>query len=182
MAIIFKTVRWKNLLSTGNIFTEVDLIGSSSTLIIGENGAGKSTFIEAISYALYGRPFRKINKPQLVNSINQKNMVVELEFSIGNLEYLIRRGMKPGIFEIFQGDRMLNQDAAIKDYQDYLEKHILKLNHKSFSQIITLGASTFVPFMQLPAQHRREIIEDLLYLQVFSTMNVILMQTSQPKS
>jgi DNA repair exonuclease SbcCD ATPase subunit len=179
MAIIFKTVRWKNLLSTGNIFTEVDLIGSSSTLIIGENGAGKSTFIEAISYALYGRPFRKINKPQLVNSINQKNMVVELEFSIGNLEYLIRRGMKPGIFEIFQGDRMLNQDAAIKDYQDYLEKHILKLNHKSFSQIITLGASTFVPFMQLPAQHRREIIEDLLDLQVFSTMNVILKQKIQ---
>jgi DNA repair exonuclease SbcCD ATPase subunit len=148
-------------------------------LIIGENGAGKSTFIEAISYALYGRPFRKINKPQLVNSINQKNMVVELEFSIGNLEYLIRRGMKPGIFEIFQGDRMLNQDAAIKDYQDYLEKHILKLNHKSFSQIITLGASTFVPFMQLPAQHRREIIEDLLDLQVFSTMNVILKQKIQ---
>ena len=135
MAIIFKKVRWKNLLSTGNIFTEVDLIGSSSTLIIGENGAGKSTFIEAISYALYGRPFRKINKPQLVNSINQKNMVVELEFAIGTVEYLVRRGMKPGIFEIFQGDRMINQDAAIRDYQDYLEKNILKLNHKSFSQI-----------------------------------------------
>lgn len=179
MAIIFKKVRWKNLLSTGNIFTEVDLIGSSSTLIIGENGAGKSTFIEAISYALYGRPFRKINKPQLVNSINQKNMVVELEFAIGTVEYLVRRGMKPGIFEIFQGDRMINQDAAIRDYQDYLEKNILKLNHKSFSQIITLGASTFVPFMQLPAQHRREIIEDLLDLQVFSTMNVILKQKIQ---
>jgi DNA repair exonuclease SbcCD ATPase subunit len=179
MAIIFKKVRWKNLLSTGNIFTEVDLIGSSSTLIIGENGAGKSTFIEAISYALYGRPFRKINKPQLVNSINQKNMVVELEFAIGTVEYLVRRGMKPGIFEIFQGDRMINQDAAIRDYQDYLEKNILKLNHKSFSQIITLGASTFVPFMQLPAQHRREIIEDLLDLQVFSNMNVILKQKIQ---
>lgn len=176
MAINFKTVRWKNLLSTGNIFSEVILNESPSTLIIGENGAGKSTFIEAISYALYGKPFRKINKPQLVNTINQKNMLVELEFIIGTKEYLIKRGMKPNIFEIYVDSKMLDQDASIKDYQDYLEKHILKLNHKSFSQIVTLGSRSFIPFMQLSAQHRREVIEDLLDLQIFSTMNVLLKQ------
>ena len=176
MSIIFKTVRWKNLLSTGNIFTEVNLIDSPSTLIVGENGAGKSTFIEAISYALYGKPFRRINKPQLINTINQKNMLVELEFSIGNKEYIVRRGMKPGIFEIVQDGILVNQDAAMRDYQEYLEKNILKLNHKSFTQIITLGSRSFVPFMQLPTGQRREIIEDLLDLQIFSVMNTILKQ------
>ena len=174
MSIIFKVVRWKNLLSTGNIFTEVDLAKSPSTLIVGENGAGKSTFIEAISYALYGKPFRRINKPQLVNTINKKQLLVELEFSIGNKEYLVRRGMKPNIFEIFQDGNLVNQDAAMRDYQEYLEKTILKLNHKSFTQIITLGSRSFVPFMQLPAGQRREIIEDLLDLQIFSVMNNLL--------
>ena len=174
--IVFKVIRWRNLLSTGNLFTEVNLIDSPSTLVVGENGAGKSTLLEAVSYALYGRPFRRINKPQLINSINQKNLMVELEFSIGNKEYIIRRGMRPGVFEIFQDGILINQDAAAKDYQDYLEKNILKLNHKSFSQIITLGSRSYVPFMQLPAQHRREVIEDLLDLQIFSVMNTLLKQ------
>ena len=174
--ITFKVVRWKNLLSTGNIFTEVNLVNSPSTLIVGENGAGKSTFIEAISYALYGKPFRRINKPQLINTINQKNMLVELEFSIGNKEFIVRRGMKPNIFEIVQDGILVNQDAAMRDYQEYLEKNILKLNHKSFTQIITLGSRSFVPFMQLPTGQRREIIEDLLDLQIFSIMNTILKQ------
>lgn len=174
--IIFKTVRWKNLLSTGNVFTEIDLKSSSSTLIVGENGAGKSTFIEAIFYAMFGRPFRKINKPQLVNAINKKNLLVELEFSIGSREYMIRRGMKPNIFEIYQDGVMINQDAAIRDYQDYLEKSIFKLNHKSAGQIIILGSRSYTPFMQLSAGQRREIIEDLLDLQIFSNMNNILKQ------
>jgi DNA repair exonuclease SbcCD ATPase subunit len=172
--IYFKTVRWKNLLSTGNVFTEVKLNQSSSTLIIGENGSGKSTFVEAISFALYGKPFRKINKPLLVNSINNKNLIVEIEFSIGKKEYFIRRGLKPAVFEILVDDVLLNQEAASKDYQEILEKNILRLTHKSFSQIITLGSSTFVPFMQLPAASRREFIEDLLDIQIFSTMNILL--------
>ena len=172
--ILFKVVRWKNLLSTGNIFTEVKLNEAASTLIVGENGAGKSTFIEAISFALYGKPFRKINKPQLLNSINGKNLLVEIEFSIGKKEYLVRRGIKPNIFEIFVDGSLLNQEAKSVDYQDVLEKNVLKLSHKSFSQIITLGASTFVPFMQLPAQARRNFIEDLLDIQIFSTMNNLL--------
>lgn len=174
--IIYKTVRWKNLLSTGNVFTEIDLKSSSSTLIVGENGAGKSTFIEAIFYAMFGRPFRKINKPQLVNAINKKNLLVELEFSVGSREYMIRRGMKPNVFEIYQDGVMINQDAAIRDYQDYLEKSIFKLNHKSAGQIIILGSRSYTPFMQLSAGQRREIIEDLLDLQIFSNMNNILKQ------
>jgi DNA repair exonuclease SbcCD ATPase subunit len=141
---------------------------------VGENGSGKSTFIEAISFALYGKPFRKINKPQLVNAINNKNTVAEIEFSIGNKNYLVRRGLKPALFEIYLDDTMLNQEAASKDYQEILEKNILRLTHKSFSQIITLGSSTFIPFMQLPAQARREFIEDLLDIQIFSTMNILL--------
>ena len=172
--ILFKKVKWKNLLSTGNTFTEVVLNDTPSTLIIGENGSGKSTFIEAISFALYGKPFRKINKPQLVNSINNKALEVEIEFSIGNKEYLIRRGLKPAIFEIFVDGVLLNQEAASLDYQEILEKSILRLSHKSFSQIITLGTSTFIPFMQMPAHLRREFIEDLLDIQIFSTMNVLL--------
>ena len=172
--ILFKVVRWKNLLSTGNTFTEVKLNEAASTLIVGENGAGKSTFIEAISFALYGKPFRKINKPQLLNAINGKNLLVEIEFAIGKKEYLVRRGIKPNVFEIFVDGSLLNQEAKSGDYQDVLEKNILKLSHKSFSQIITLGASTFVPFMQLPAQARRDFIEDLLDIQIFSTMNNLL--------
>jgi len=172
--ILFKVVRWRNLLSTGNTFTEVKLNEAASTLIVGENGAGKSTFIEAISFALYGKPFRKINKPQLLNAINGKNLLVEIEFAIGKKEYLVRRGIKPNVFEIFVDGSLLNQEAKSGDYQDVLEKNILKLSHKSFSQIITLGASTFVPFMQLPAQARRDFIEDLLDIQIFSTMNNLL--------
>ena len=172
--IIFKTVRWMNLLSTGNTFTEVKLDENPSTLIIGENGAGKSTFIEAISFALYGKAFRKINKPQLINSINGKNLVCEIEFAIGKKNYMVRRGLKPSVFEITCDGQLLNQDAAAKDYQEILEKNILRLNHKSFSQIITLGSSTFIPFMQLPANQRREFVEDLLDIQIFSTMNTLL--------
>ena len=172
--IYFKTIRYKNILSTGNTFTEVRLDKDPTTLIIGQNGSGKSTFLDALSYALFGKPFRRINKPQLLNSINGKNLLVEVEFTIGSKDYLIRRGIKPGIFEIWQGDTLLNQDAAARDYQEVLEKNILKLNHKSFCQIIILGSSTFVPFMQLPQGQRRDIIEDLLDIQIFSTMNTLL--------
>lgn len=172
--IVFKTLKWKNFLSTGDVWTEMTLDSNKSTLVIGDNGAGKSTFLDALSYALYGKPFRKINKPQLINSINKKDLKVELSFQIGNHLYLIKRGMKPNLFEIWQNGTMINQDASARDYQDYLEKHILKLNHKSFSQIVVLGSSTFVPFMQLSSMHRREVIEDLLDLQIFSTMNTLL--------
>jgi DNA repair exonuclease SbcCD ATPase subunit len=172
--INFKTIRYKNILSTGNTFTEIRLDKNPTTLIIGSNGSGKSTFLDAISFALFGKPFRRINKPQLLNSINNKNMLIEVEFMVGTKEYLIRRGIKPNIFEIWQDGTLLNQDAASKDYQEVLEKTILKLNHKSFCQIIILGSSTFVPFMQLPQGQRREIIEDLLDIQIFSRMNTIL--------
>jgi DNA repair exonuclease SbcCD ATPase subunit len=172
--ITFQKIKYKNLLSTGNSFTELDLSKNPTTLIIGQNGSGKSTFLDALSYVLFGKPFRKINKPQLVNSINDKNMVVEIDFTIGTKEYFIRRGMKPNIFEIFQDGVLLNQDAAKKDYQEILEKTILKLNHKSFCQIVVLGSSTFVPFMQLSSNQRREIIEDLLDIQIFSVMNTLL--------
>jgi DNA repair exonuclease SbcCD ATPase subunit len=174
MTVIFRKIRWKNLLSTGNSFTELDLDQDSSTLIVGENGAGKSTLLDAISFVLYGKAFRKINKPDLINSINQKGLLVEIEFGIGTKSYLVRRGMKPNVFEIMVDGNLLNQDAASKDYQEVLEKNILKLTHKSFCQIITLGSSTFIPFMQLPAAGRREFIEDLLDIQIFSTMNVLL--------
>ena len=172
--IIFKTIKWKNFLSTGNLWTEMDLEKHKSTLVIGDNGAGKSTFLDALSYGLYGKPFRRINKPQLINTINRKDLQVEVTFKIGQHLYLIKRGMKPNKFEIWQNGSMINQDAAAKDYQVYLEKHILKLTHKSFSQIVVLGSSTFVPFMQLSSMHRREVIEDLLDLQIFSLMNNLL--------
>lgn len=172
--IHFKVARWKNFLSTGNAWTEVKLDTHKSTLIIGENGAGKSTMLDAICFALYGKPFRKINKPQLMNSINKKGLEVELEFSIGSKNYLIRRGMKPTIFEIHCNDTLVNQDAAARDYQAYLEDTILKLNYKSFGQVVVLGSSTFVPFMQLSAKDRREVIEDLLDIQIFTTMNSLL--------
>jgi DNA repair exonuclease SbcCD ATPase subunit len=172
--ILFKKLRYKNILSTGNTFTEIDLARNPTTLVIGQNGSGKSTFLDALSFALFGKPFRKINKPQLLNSINEKNLLVEVDFSIGTKEYRIRRGIKPTVFEIWQDEVLLNQDAAARDYQEVLEKTILKLNHKSFCQIIILGSSTFVPFMQLPTNQRREIIEDLLDIQIFSTMNSLL--------
>lgn len=172
--IFFKVLRYKNILSTGNAFTEIRFDTSSTTLIVGENGAGKSTFLDAIAFVLYGKAFRKINKPQLLNSVNQKNLLVEIEFSNGHSEFLIRRGMKPNIFEIYQNGNLVNQTAATKDYQSFLEKDILKMNFKSFSQIVVLGSATFVPFMQLTPASRREVIEDLLDMQIFTVMNIIL--------
>jgi len=172
--IKFKTVRWANFLSTGSQFTEVNLDRSTTTLIVGENGAGKSTILDAICFALFNKPFRNINKPQLINAINQKQMVVEVEFSIGTKVYKIVRGAKPTIFEIHLNGEILNQDAAARDYQKYLEENVLKLNYKSFTQIVILGSASFTPFMQLPTSHRREVIEDLLDIKIFSTMNDVL--------
>jgi DNA repair exonuclease SbcCD ATPase subunit len=172
--IIFKTLRWKNFLSTGNSFTEMQLDSHNTTLIVGENGSGKSTMLDALSFGLYNKPFRKINKPQLLNSINKKELVVEIEFIIGPNQYKIIRGIKPNIFEVYQNGNLLNQNAESKDYQEILETQILKLNHKSFCQVVVLGSASFVPFMQLTAQARREVIEDLLDIQIFSTMNSLL--------
>ena len=172
--ITFKTIRWKNLLSTGNAFTEIQLNKTKSTLIIGDNGAGKSTILDALTFVLFGKPFRSVNKHQLVNSVNQGGTVVEVEFSIGSKEYIIKRGIKKNFFEIWQNGQMLNQDASIRDYQEYLEKTVLKLNYKSFTQIVVLGSSTFIPFMQLKASDRRTIIEDLLDIEIFSVMNQLL--------
>ncbi len=172
--IRFTKLRWKNFLSTGNVFTEINLVRSPSTVIIGENGAGKSTILDALCFVLFGKPFRSINKPQLVNSINNKDCVCEIEFSIGNSEYLVRRGMKPNIFDIEKNGTALPQPGNSKDFQDILEETILKLNYKSFTQIVVLGNASFTPFMQLSAKDRREIIEDLLDIQIFSSMNVLL--------
>lgn len=172
--IVFRNLKWKNFISTGNVFSEIQLDKSNTTLIIGENGSGKSTMLDALSFALYNKPFRKINKPQLLNSINKKELVVEVEFSIGSISYKIVRGIKPNVFEVYQNDNLLNQNAESKDYQEILETQILKLNHKSFCQVVVLGSASFTPFMQLTAQARREVIEDLLDIQIFSTMNSLL--------
>ncbi len=172
--ILFKKIRWKNLLSTGNVFTEIDFTKSQNTLIIGQNGAGKSTILDALCFVLFGKPFRKINKPQLLNSINSRDAIVEIEFSIGKKSYKVIRGLKPNVFEIFANDVLLNQDAAAKDYQEILEKNILKLNYKSFTQVVILGSASFIPFMQLTAADRRTIIEDLLDIQIFSSMNSVV--------
>lgn len=172
--ILFNSIKWRNFLSTGNQFIEIKLDKHPSTLIIGENSAGKSTILDALCFCLFGKAFRNINKPQLVNSINQKNCLVETEFTIGKRHYKITRGMKPGIFEIHQDNNLLSQDAAIRDYQKYLEDKILKLNYKSFTQIVILGSASFTPFMQLPQGSRREVIEDILDIQIFSVMNNIL--------
>ena len=172
--IKFLKIRWKNFLSYGNTFTEIDLTKNKSTLIIGQNGAGKSTMLDALSYALFAKPHRNIIKNQLPNSINQKNCVVEAEFSVGRSLYKIVRSIKPTKFEIWKDGEMLNQSYHSKDYQKILEQNILKLNHKSFHQVIVLGSSSFIPFMQLPARHRRNVIEDLLDINVFSKMNIIL--------
>jgi DNA repair exonuclease SbcCD ATPase subunit len=172
--IIFKSIRWKNLLSTGNTFTEIKLNRSPSTLVVGENGGGKSTLLDALCFVLFGKPFRNINKPQLLNSINKKNLLVEVEFSIGGKEYKIVRGIKPNVFEIYVDGDVINQDAAARDYQKYLEESVLKLNYKSFTQIVILGSASFTPFMQLPPSTRREIIEDILDIQIFTTMNTVL--------
>ena len=172
--ILFKAIRWQNMLSTGNQFTEVALDRSKSTLIVGENGAGKSTILDALSFALYGKPFRNINKPQLLNSMTQKNLVVECEFMVGSKHFRVKRGIKPQIFEIYQNGEMINQNSSARDYQEYLEKSILKLSFKSFGQIVILGSANYLPFMQLPAHARREVIEDLLDIQIFTTMNNLL--------
>ena len=172
--ILFQTIRWKNFLSTGASFTEINFTKSTNTLIIGQNGAGKSTILDALCFGLFGKPFRKINKPQLLNSINGRDAVVEVEFNIGQKRYKVIRGIKPNLFEIYLNDVLLNQDAASKDYQEVLEKNILKLNYKSFTQVVILGSASFVPFMQLSAADRRTIIEDLLDIQIFSSMNAIV--------
>ena len=172
--ILFETIRWKNFLSTGDQWTEIKLDESNSTLIIGSNGAGKSTILDALCFALFNKPFRKINKPQLVNSINEKGLKVEVCFSIGPDDYRVFRGIKPNTFEIYKNNKLIDQDAAAKDTQKYLEQSALKLNYKSFTQVVILGSSTFVPFMQLPAAHRREVVEDLLDIGIFSNMNTLL--------
>ena len=172
--IQFQKIRWKNLLSTGDTFTEIDITTRKTNLIIGSNGAGKSTVLDAFTFGLFGKPFRKISKSQLVNSVNEKGTVVEVEFQIGQRRYHIKRGIKPNFFEIWENGKMLDQDSKVVDQQKTLEKQILKLNYKSFTQIVVLGSSTFVPFMRLPGAQRREIIEDLLDINVFSNMNEIL--------
>lgn len=172
--IVFKTIEWSNFLSTGNSANKVILNQHSTNLIVGKNGEGKSTILDALCFVLFNKPFRDINRPQLVNSINQKNCLVEIEFDIGPSQYKIIRGIKPAVFEIYLNGELINQDAAAKDYQKVLEQQILKLNYKTFTQVIILGSASFVPFMQLPTGQRREVIEDILDIRVFSQMNQIL--------
>ena len=172
--IEFKYVRWKNFLSTGNNFIEIELDRNPTTLIIGENGAGKSTVLDALCFGLFGKPFRGINKPQLLNSVNNAGCVVEVGFKIGTKKIKVIRGIKPNIFEIYINKKMYNQDASMRDYQRYLEQQILKLNYRSFTQVVILGSSTFIPFMQLKARHRREVVEEILDIQIFSLMNMLL--------
>ena len=172
--ILFEKVRWKNFLSTGNQFTEIDFLKHSTNLIIGTNGAGKSTVLDALTFSLFGKAFRKINKPQLINSVNEKDCVVEVEFSISGTQWKIERGIKPAIFKIWRDDNLLDQSAAANDQQKWLEQNVLKMNYKSFTQIVILGSSTFVPFMQLTPSNRREVIEDLLDIRIFSSMNSVI--------
>ena len=172
--IRFKTIKWKNFLSTGNQWTEIDFEKSNTTLIIGSNGAGKSTVLDALTFSLFNKPFRKINKGQLINTTNEKDCSVEVEFDVGTRAYKIVRGIKPAVFEIWVDGVMMNQDAAVIDQQKYLENNILKLNYKSFTQIVVLGSSSFVPFMQLSGTNRREVIEDLLDIRIFSSMNYVV--------
>ena len=172
--ILFKKIRWKNLLSTGNQYTEVDFTKNKTNLIVGTNGAGKSTILDALCFSLFGRSFRRINKPQLVNSVNEKDCRVEVEFSIGKSDWKVVRGIKPAIFEIWKNDAILDQSSAALDQQKWLEQNVLKMNYKSFTQIVILGSSNFVPFMQLSAAHRREVIEDLLDIKIFSSMNTLI--------
>ena len=172
--ILFKKIKWRNLLSTGNQWTEIDLNKKSNTVIIGTNGAGKSTMLDALCFVLFNKPFRKINKSQLVNSTNEKDCLVELDFTIGSVDWMIRRGIKPNIFEIHRNGQMMNQSSAANDQQKWLEQNVIKMNFKSFTQIVILGSSTFVPFMQLSGSNRREVIEDLLDIKIFSAMNLII--------
>ena len=172
--ITFKYVRWKNLLSTGNQFTEIQLDRSPTTLIIGENGAGKSTILDALCFGLFNKPFRSISKSQLINSVNGGGAVVEVEFTVGGKEVRVVRGIKPNKFEVYVNDNMINQDANARDYQKHLEQQVLGLNYRSFTQVVILGSSTFVPFMQLSTKARREVVEDILDIKVFSLMNFLL--------
>jgi DNA repair exonuclease SbcCD ATPase subunit len=172
--ILFEKVRWKNFLSTGNQFTEVNLEENSTTLIIGTNGAGKSTILDALTFSLFGKPFRKINKPQLINSVNEKDCKVEVDFCVNAINWKVVRGIKPNIFEIWRNGSLMDQFSSAVDQQKWLEQNVLKMNYKSFTQIVILGSSTFVPFMQLPVSHRREVIEDLLDIKIFSSMNTVI--------
>ena len=172
--LIFQKLRYKNFLSSGDSFTEIDFLANSTNLIIGSNGAGKSTILDALTFVLFNKPFRKINKPQLVNSVTEKNCLVEIEFSNSNRQYLVRRGIKPNVFDIEVDGKLLDKRGDDRDNQLTLEENILKVNYKSFTQIVILGSSTFVPFMQLSAAHRREVIEDLLDIRVFSSMSSIV--------
>ena len=172
--ILFEKIRWKNLLSTGNHFTEVELNKDSTTLIIGTNGAGKSTILDALCFSLYGKAFRKINKNQLINTTNDKGTVVEIEFSVNKVEWKVERGIKPNTFKIWRNGEELDQKASANDQQKWLEQNVLKMNYKSFTQIVILGSSTFVPFMQLPTSSRREVVEDLLDIKIFSSMNTLI--------
>ena len=172
--ITFKKLTYKNFLSTGNNETSIYLNQDSSTLVVGRNGAGKSTMLDALSFGLFGKPHRSINKNQLVNTINNKQCLVTVEFSVGGLEYKVIRGIKPNIFEIYQNGKVLNQESHARDYQKLLESNILHLNHKSFHQVVVLGSSNFIPFMQLPSHTRRAVIEDLLDIGIFTKMNQVL--------
>ena len=172
--IIFKKIRWRNFLSTGQHFTEIDFTKNKTNLIIGTNGAGKSTILDALCFSLFGRSFRKINKPQLINTVNEKDCIVEVEFLIGTSEWKVIRGIKPNIFEIYCNDKVIDQVSAANDQQKWLEQTVLKMNYKSFTQIVILGSSAFIPFMQLPTSHRREVIEDLLDIKIFSSMNTVI--------
>ena len=172
--ILFEKIRWKNFLSTGNQYTEISFTQHPTNLIIGTNGAGKSTLLDALTFSLFGKPFRKINKPQLVNSVNEKDCIVEVEFSIGNTNWKVVRGIKPNIFEVHRDGTVLDQSAAALDQQKWFEQNVIKMNYKSFTQIVILGSSTFVPFMQLTAANRRDVIEDLLDIRIFSSMNNLM--------
>ena len=172
--ILFEKIRWKNFLSTGNQYTEIGFTQHPTNLIIGTNGAGKSTLLDALTFSLFGKPFRKINKPQLINSVNEKDCVVEVEFSIGNTNWKVIRGIKPNIFEVHRDGTVLDQSAAALDQQKWFEQNVIKMNYKSFTQIVILGSSTFVPFMQLTAANRRDVIEDLLDIRIFSSMNNLM--------
>ena len=172
--ICFEKIRYKNFLSTGNQFTEIDFTKASTTLVIGNNGAGKSTMLDALTFSLFGKSYRGVNKPLLINSVNEKDCLVEIEFKIGNTAWKVVRGIKPAVFQIYKDGELLNSDAAAKDQQTWLERVVLKMNYKSFTQIVILGSSNFIPFMQLPAASRREVIEDLLDIKIFSSMNTVV--------
>ena len=172
--ILFKKIRWRNFLSTGNQFTDINFTDAQTNLIIGSNGAGKSTVLDALTFVLFNKPFRKINKSQLINTVNEKDCIVEIEFTVNSIDWKVVRGIKPNVFEIYKDGEILDRNAAATDQQKWLEENVLKLNYKSFTQIVILGSASFVPFMQLPAGSRREIIEDLLDIKIFSFMSNIL--------